>query len=285
MGLSMKSLKSLFISGLISLAVATVVFALWLLVSSGNLASLALLLAAVPMLVFLGWLFLGKPARTSASLPWVFWPSMLGTLAVISLFLAGHACWLMTTLAVLNLAGVHLYIRWYSRYQQRPVVAKVGEMLPAVQFTNLENRPVTVADFAGSPVVMLFFRGNWCPLCLAQIREVAAAYQSLQEKGVRVALISPQSHAQSAELAKQFSVNFDYLRDDDNAAARALGILDAGGTPAGLEVLGYDSDTVMPTVLILDAQGRLVFQHLTDNYRIRPEPSLFIEVLEREGLI
>ncbi|WP_156497131.1 peroxiredoxin, partial [Alcanivorax sp. HI0083] len=161
----------------------------------------------------------------------------------------------------------------------------LGEPLPAVTFTNLEGKPVTVADYAGKPMVMLFFRGNWCPLCMAQIREVAAQYQSLQDQGVRVALISPQSHSQSADLAKQFQVDFEYLRDDDNQAARALGIVDAGGTPAGLEALGYDSDTVMPTVFIVDGEGRLVYQHLTDNYRVRPEPDLFIQVLREKGLI
>ena len=191
----------------------------------------------------------------------------------------------MVSLAILNLLGVHAYIRWYSRYGTREANVALGESLPAVTFTNLEGKPVTVADYAGQPMVMLFFRGNWCPLCMAQIREVAAQYQSLQAQGVRVALISPQSHSQSADLAKQFQVDFEYLRDDNNQAARALGIMDAGGTPAGLEALGYDSDTVMPTVFIVDAEGRLVYQHLTDNYRVRPEPDLFIQVLREKGLI
>ena len=280
----MKSLKSLFISGQITLAVGSVIVAVWL-TAGGNLWAPALLLPAVPLLVFLGWLFLGQPARTSANLPWVFWPTLAGTLLVLVLFVLGHACGLMTTLAVLNLIGVHLYIRWYSRYEQRAPVVQLGEPLPPVSFTNLDGNVITPNSFAGQPVVLLFFRGNWCPLCMAQIREVAAEYQSLQEKGVRVALVSPQSHKQSAELAKQFSVQFDYLRDDDNQAAKVLGIIDAGGTPAGLEALGYDRDTVMPTVLILDGEGRLIYQHLTDNYRIRPEPSLFIQVLTETGVV
>jgi peroxiredoxin len=41
----------------------------------------------------------------------------------------------------------------------------------------------------------------------------------------------------------------------------------------------------MPTVFIVDAEGRLVYQHLTDNYRVRPEPDLFIQVLREKGLI
>ena len=280
----MKSLKSLFISSQITLAVISVFVAIWLAVTA-NLYALVLLIAAMPLLLFLGRLFLFPPARTSANLPWVFWPTLLGTVGVLVLFAAGKACGLMSTLAVLNLIGVALYIRWYSRYQQRPLTAELGQPLPPVRFSDLDGNPVTAETFAGSPVILMFYRGNWCPLCMAQIREIAQQYQWLQDKGVRVALVSPQSHAHSAALAKQFSVAFDFLRDDNNAAAKTLGIIDDGGTPAGLEVLGYDSDTVMPTVLILDREGRLIYRHLTDNYRIRPEPSLFIQVLEAKGLV
>ncbi|MEP5231185.1 MAG: peroxiredoxin family protein [Alloalcanivorax sp.] len=281
----MKSLKSLFVSGFISLAVFTTGMAFWQLFTGGGWPWAVLLLTCVPSVGFFSYLFVWKPARTSENLPTVFWPTLLGTLAVISLALAGQACVVMVTLAILNLLGVHAYIRWYSRYGTREANVALGEPLPGATFTNLEGKPVTVADYAGQPMVMLFFRGNWCPLCMAQIREVAAQYQSLQAQGVRVALISPQSHSQSADLAKQFQVDFEYLRDDNNQAARALGIVDAGGTPAGLEALGYDSDTVMPTVFIVDVEGRLVYQHLTDNYRVRPEPDLFIQVLREKGLI
>jgi peroxiredoxin len=281
----MKSLKSLFISGFIALAVCTSSIAFWQLFTGGGWPWAVLLFTCVPSVLFFSYLFLFKPARTSANLPGVFWPTLLGSLAVISLALAGQASMVMVSLAIINLLGVHAYIRWYSRYGVRQANVVIGEPLPDVTFSDLNAKPVTVASYAGQPLVMLFFRGNWCPLCMAQIREVAEQYQSLQSQGVRVALISPQSHSQSGDLAKQFDVDFEYLRDDDNRAARALGIIDAGGTPAGLEALGYDSDTVMPTVLIVDGQGRLVYQHLTDNYRIRPEPALFVQVLKEKGLI
>ncbi len=280
----MKSLKSLFISAQITLAVITVVVASWLAATSNPFA-VTLLIPALPFLIFLGRLFLSPTARTSANLPWVFWPTVMGTVVVLALFAAGKACWLMSGLAVMNLLGVFLYIRWYSRYQERPLKAELGKPFPSVRFTSLEGNEVTTDIFSGSPAILMFYRGNWCPLCMAQIREIAEQYQSLQEKGVRVALVSPQSHSQTASLARQFSVQFDFLRDDHNRAATALGIVDSGGTPAGLEALGYDSDTVMPTVLILDKEGRLVYQHLTDNYRIRPEPAVFIGVLEEKGLI
>ena len=47
-----------------------------------------------------------------------------------------------------------------------------------------------------------------------------------------------------------------------------------------MELLGYDPDTVLPTVIITDASGKIIFVDLTDNYRVRPEPETFIQVLK-----
>ena len=57
------------------------------------------------------------------------------------------------------------------------------------------------------------------------------------------------------------------------------------GLPAGMEILGYDKDTVYPTVLITDADGRIIYSDLTNNYRIRPEPEEFIKLLNEHALI
>jgi hypothetical protein len=39
----------------------------------------------------------------------------------------------------------------------------------------------------------------------------------------------------------------------------------------------------MPTVVVTDAGGRILFADQTDNYRVRPEPSTFLAVLDRSG--
>ncbi|MFO1228719.1 hypothetical protein [Roseateles sp.] len=36
--------------------------------------------------------------------------------------------------------------------------------------------------------------------------------------------------------------------------------------------MGYDSDTVMPTVVITAPGGRILWADETDNYRVLPEP-------------
>ncbi len=44
--------------------------------------------------------------------------------------------------------------------------------------------------------------------------------------------------------------------------------------------MGYDSDTVLPTVIITDEKGKIIFVDLTDNYRVRPEPETFLQIID-----
>jgi hypothetical protein len=57
-----------------------------------------------------------------------------------------------------------------------------------------------------------------------------------------------------------------------------LNIFAKNGLPAGIQVLGYDSDTVMPTVILTDEKGKIIHSDLTSNYRVRPEPADLIKL-------
>jgi peroxiredoxin len=115
---------------------------------------------------------------------------------------------------------------------------------------------------------------------MAQIKEVAEEYKQLAEMGVKTYLISPQPAKHSSSLSRKFKLDFNYLVDKGNKVAQQLGIYAKNGLPMGLQVLGYDSDTVLPTVLVLDKAGKIIFADLTDNYRIRPEPATFIKIIK-----
>ncbi|EKF75183.1 hypothetical protein A11A3_04365 [Alcanivorax hongdengensis A-11-3] len=280
----MKSLKSLFISAYFVVLLVTLTAAGWLLAQQDR-SGLALLAASAPMIGFFGWLFFKQPARTPEQIPLLQWTVFGGLLAACGMLWVGNTQPWVPLLAFLCQMGMLQYFGWYSHYQNRRSTVQVGKPMPKLAFTDEAGKPVTLAAFKGQPLVLLFYRGNWCPLCMAQVKEMAGQYRNLQARGVRVALVSPQSQRHTRELAQRFDVPFEFLVDTDLKAARALGIVDQGGTPLGLEALGYGSDTVMPTVMVIDSKGRLVYQHLTDNYRIRPEPSLFVQVLEEKGLL
>jgi hypothetical protein len=82
---------------------------------------------------------------------------------------------------------------------------------------------------------------------------------------------------------KRFDAPIRFCVDEDGRLARQLGIEHLGGVPFLMEPLGYDADSVLPTVVLTDPNRRIIFADLTDIYRVRPEPSVFLAALDAQG--
>jgi len=174
-----------------------------------------------------------------------------------------------------------IYLKWYSVFENRNnSILKVGNALPNFELENTNKNTISNSSFLGNPTIYLFYRGNWCPLCMAQIKEITAKYKELEQRGVNMVLISPQPHGYSKSLAEKYKLNFKFLTDVNNKVAKQLNIFAKNGIPTGFQALGYDIDTVLPTVIITDIYGKIVFADLTNNYRVRPEPETFLKVID-----
>lgn len=243
-----------------------------------------LLISFLPLGFFIILLSLKPLARTTKSLPILSLIIIAG--AVITL-LGSHNQLLPANFQYVAISSTILwltYAYWYSVMPTYKSTLKIGDIMPELTFINEENEKISTAEFKEKKVLYMFYRGNWCPLCMAQIKEISAQYKELANRGVEVLLISPQPVSHSINLAKKMDVKFNFLTDKNNAMARLLKIDHQHGTPIGMEMFGYKSETVLPTVIITDENGKIIFLDQTDNYRVRPEPGTFISVLDAQGV-
>jgi len=247
---------------------------------------LGIAIATWPALFFFIKLFALPTARTSQNLHLILFSAITGT--VLAFILATTVVEIQYALVYglgIGLMGSTLYIYWYSRLdRQHNTGLENGQTLPDFKLKSAQGLNWESQDLSNHPALILFFRGNWCPLCMAQIKEISKSYQLLEKMGVNVYLVSPQPEANTQALAKKFAVNYHFMTDQENKAATLLGIAAKQGTPKGMEVLGYDSDTVLPTAILTDQNGTIIFTDQTDNYRVRPEPDTFIRVFTDHGI-
>jgi len=238
--------------------------------------------AALPLPFLMGRLMFSPTARTSENLPLLLLLSLAGSsLAAWEVYFEGIA----GTLAIICAGSATLilcaYVFWYSRFgRYEETRLGVGSKIPEFELTDLNGNTVRTSDMTGSPTVYLFYRGNWCPLCMAQIAELVERYKQMAELGITVCLISSQPESYTQALAKEHEVPFRFLVDRDNKVAESLDIAVRKGVPAGLPG-GYEADTVMPTLIVTNGAGTIVFSDQTDNYRVRPEPDAFLAILRR----
>lgn len=269
-------LKSVFISAFITWLVLLSLYGFWQLTKGTppSLAWIGLTLSALGPLLFFFKAFLFKSPRSPRHpLGFSIICGMGLVMTMAASFRYGQAAGSIHVWAGSTLLAWLAYLRWYSVFQGRDSeVLRPGSALPEFELESLQGELVSSASFRTTPHLLLFYRGNWCPFCTAQIGELAAAYRRLEKLGVKVILISPQTIEKAQSLATRFDVPMVFMRDRDNNAAKRLGIQHEWGTPMGLQALGYASDTVLPTVILTDAQGNILFTDQTDNYRVRPDP-------------
>jgi peroxiredoxin len=275
-------LKSIFIVALVTYAViVTAVGIIAISQGEGRSLWLGVTVSGATISLFFARLYLVRVPRTSPGLMG-FTISIFAT-TMYSIFQSydQQVASIAPILGMLCLAGWAGYVAWYSELGDRSKdKIKEGKRLPKINLEDYDGKKLSSDDWKGEKRLVIFYRGNWCPICTAQVKELTDFEKQFDELGVKITLISPQSHEKSRNHAKRVGMNFDFLVDVDNRAAKALGILHENGLPTGFQVLGYETDVPKPTTFVLDENGKVIFADLTTNYRLRTKPEDILEALK-----
>lgn len=274
----MRILRRIFVESSVAIGAVAIAGSVVLAVSGSGAAWLGAGLAWLPIVGYLLYLLVAKPSTRTRHL-WILY-----VVALAGVVFAAFARPLAVIVAVVGFAAMLAYVYWYSRQHIPTETIAVGAPLPLFPLEALDGSPVSSDVFTTGPRVIMFYRGNWCPFCMVQVRELAEQYRELERRGVGVALISPQRADETVELATRFDIPMEFYIDRDGAASRVLDLVQAGGVPA-IYGAGTNGDTVVPTVIITGRDGTVLWLAHSDNHRIRPEPQTFLDVLDRAGIV
>ncbi|MGA7088234.1 MAG: peroxiredoxin family protein [Candidatus Dormiibacterota bacterium] len=137
-----------------------------------------------------------------------------------------------------------------------------GDRFPALRVPLSGSDTLSLPDaLAGSFGVILVYRGSWCPYCNAQLRAFQRASESLAEVGARVAALSVDDEATTAELIAKHGLTFPVGHSADakaiSAATGAFVDPEGGFLQSTGFVLNPDGQVVV-SVYSSGAIGRLV---------------------------
>lgn len=189
---------------------------------------------------------------------------MIYAAAIVVLLLAAGAAWYATR-------------RTGERASDRLVR---GRRLPRFEAQTEDGETITPDDLRGLPVVFIFLRGNWCPFCSSQVKDLSRYYREINDRGAKLVLVVPKPQQTTRRVAEVFGVDFTFWLDPDLSVARQLEILDEGAVP---EELGedYGRDTMRPTAVVVDGEGIIRYANRAKDVRNRPDPIEFLRVLDR----
>jgi peroxiredoxin len=167
-----------------------------------------------------------------------------------------------------------------------------GDRAPDVLLRDEQGRLVQLSSlWKLGPLVIVFYRGGWCPYCNLELRAWQRELDALKAVGGRLVAISPQTPDNSMTTAEKNELAFPVLSDSRLAASDAFGIsfhlppelVDLYASVGhDLPVLNGNGQWVLPipATYVIDTQGEIVFSHVESDYRLRAEPSEVLQSID-----
>ncbi|MGI9223208.1 MAG: peroxiredoxin family protein [Woeseiaceae bacterium] len=187
--------------------------------------------------------------------------------------------WIWSIAIAIIAAAAYLFYRSRSG---RPVPDAIrrGRPLPEFSAVDEQGNLLRSTDLRGAPAVLIFVRGNWCPFCNRQVRNLTKNYKQIVDLGARLILVTPKPLETTRRVAEFFEVEFDFWLDESLTATRQLGLLFEGAVPADYRK-EYGEDTMWPTSLVIDAAGIIRYVELSKHIIDRPNPKTLLREVQR----
>jgi peroxiredoxin len=170
---------------------------------------------------------------------------------------------------------------------------KVGDPAPEFTLPDATRRSVSLASLRpAGPVVVTFYRGQWCPYCDLQLRAYQEVLPRIRALGATLVAISPQTPDESLSTVEKRKLEFHVLSDAGNQVARRWGLvwkiganLDSLHKGFGIDLAKSNGDTSnelpVPATFVVEPSGRIAFAHYDPNWSVRLEPAALLSALEK----
>ncbi|MDN5004207.1 peroxiredoxin-like family protein [Bradyrhizobium sp. GCM10027634] len=165
-----------------------------------------------------------------------------------------------------------------------------GDVMPPFMLPDESGHLVTLpALLEDGPVVIMFFRGHWCPYCRLNVRAVVQALDRIEAIGARIVAIMPETQEFTRQLKTESGAPFPILTDLDNGYALSLNLAIWLGAEIQ-SLLSYQDMTKfhgnegwmlpIPAVFVVGRDGVVKARFVDPDFRKRMEIDDLLAALE-----
>lgn len=163
----------------------------------------------------------------------------------------------------------------------------IGESVPDARLQDKNGSIIALKEVLKQKrTVMVFYRGGWCPFCSLQLSGLTKIEQEIIHLGYQLIAISPDDYTNLVDTENKAHLNYTLYSDPNATFIQAIGI--GFSTSAELKTYissknnkGKTSEIMpVPTVLVLDTSGKILFEYINPNYKERISEKLLLSVLK-----
>lgn len=128
---------------------------------------------------------------------------------------------------------------------------EAGDAAPPFTLPDQDGRPVSLADYAGAPVVVYFYPADDTPGCTKEACQFNENLSAFNRSGAKVVGISPDGAAKHVKFRQKYDLEFPLLSDPGHQVMESYG--------AWGEKTMYGKKTVgsIRSTFLVDANGKI----------------------------
>jgi len=168
---------------------------------------------------------------------------------------------------------------------------EVGAKAPDFTLADATGKKVTLSEkLANGPVILVFYRGEWCPFCNLQLKAYQSIINEIKDSGAELIAISPQTPDHSLTMKEKNELSFSVLSDMGGKVTESYNLKFSmpeyyreihKGLGVNLDELnGNDSwELLVPATYVINKEGIIVAGVSDPDYRTRMEPTEALNVI------
>lgn len=181
-----------------------------------------------------------------------------------------------------------------SQAQEKPEGLFINSKAPDFKGKDQNGNVIALKDLRKKgTVVIIFYRGYWCPYCNKELQKLEDSLQLIKEKGAQLIAITPEKQEGIAKTIEKTKASYPIITDDELKIMKAYDVAYQvdGKTVARYKMASIDlaanngqkADAVylpIPAVYIINKQGEITYRYFDSDYRKRPYVKEILENLK-----
>lgn len=168
---------------------------------------------------------------------------------------------------------------------------RVGDRFPDLVLPNAEGALVSINRLlADGPMVVTFFRGEWCPYCRLVLDALATALPEIRALGASLVAITPEAGGRALTAKHNHDAKFEVLCDINSGVGLNCGVVFRAPEPYRLLLLKYETDLTerhgnpswflpLPATFVVGYDGIVRWRFISVDFTERAEPTDILAAL------
>jgi peroxiredoxin len=174
-----------------------------------------------------------------------------------------------------------LFVSIFSQAQEAPKGLAV--QIKAPEFTGKDQTGATInlnEQLKKGSVVVVFYRGQWCPYCNKQLKKLEDSLPLIKAKGATLIAVTPEKPENISKTIAKTKASYPILFDDGLKIMKSYDVAYAVDniTINSYKKYGIDFTEVngangaylpVPAIYVVNKEGMIVYRHFDADYRKR----------------